>query len=121
VRFVEVDRNQVRPSAWEIWRRFPKFVIGFLTASVLFSILSGSMPNGEKIVNAVVKDGSELMRDWFFALAFVSIGLDSNFRELGKYLRGGKPMLLYVCGQGLNLSLTLLMAWLMFGGMESPN
>ena len=28
--------------------------------------------------------------------------------------KGGKPILLYVCGQSLNLALTLLMAWIMF-------
>jgi uncharacterized integral membrane protein (TIGR00698 family) len=121
VRFVEAESDKIRPNGWEIWHRFPKFVIGFLAASVLFSVLASSLNNGEKIVAAVVKEGSEPIRDWFFALAFVSIGLESNFRQFGKYLRGGKPMLLYICGQSLNLLLTLLMAWLMFGGMESPH
>ena len=73
------------------------------------------LEQGPKIVDATVKQGTEILRDWFFALAFVSIGLESNFRELAKYLRGGKPVLLYVCGQSLNLALTLLMAWLVFG------
>jgi hypothetical protein len=27
---------------------------------------------------------------------------------------GGKPLILYLCGQALNLALTLAMAWLMF-------
>ena len=45
----------------------------------------------------------------------MSIGLTTNFRELGKYFKGGKPILLsHVCGQSLNLALTLLMAWIMF-------
>jgi hypothetical protein len=29
-------------------------------------------------------------------------------------MQGGKPLVLYVCGQSLNLALTLLMAWIMF-------
>jgi hypothetical protein len=29
-------------------------------------------------------------------------------------MAGGKPLILYICGQSLNLALTLLMAWLMF-------
>jgi uncharacterized membrane protein YadS len=115
VRFVERGTSGVEPDAWEIWRRFPKFVIGFLLASALFSILTVALPNGQQIVDATVKGGTEILRDWFFALAFVSIGLESNFRELAKYLRGGKPVVLYVCGQTLNLTLTLLMAWLVFG------
>jgi hypothetical protein len=47
-------------------------------------------------------------------LAFVSIGLETNFRELRQFMVGGKPLILYVCGQTLNLALTLFMAWLMF-------
>jgi uncharacterized integral membrane protein (TIGR00698 family) len=115
VRFVDATPVEGRTNAWEIWYRFPKFVLGFLAASLAFSVLSSWMPNGAKFVDAVVKNGSEAIRDWFFAMAFISIGLESNFRELGKYLRGGKPVLLYVCGQSLNLALTFLMAWLLFG------
>jgi uncharacterized integral membrane protein (TIGR00698 family) len=115
VRFVEVTPVDGRTSAWEIWYRFPKFVIGFLLASFAFSAIAAWLPNGTKFVDAVVKNGSEMIRDWLFALAFISIGLESNFRELAKYLRGGKPVVLYVCGQSLNLALTFLMAWLMFG------
>ncbi|MEX2168298.1 MAG: putative sulfate exporter family transporter [Pirellulales bacterium] len=115
VRFVERGTSDVKPDAWEIWRRFPKFVIGFLLASAVFSILVATLPKGQQIVDATVKGGTEILRDWFFSLAFVSIGLESNFRELAKYLRGGKPVILYACGQSLNLTLTLLMAWLVFG------
>ena len=61
-----------------------------------------------------MKQGTDALRGWFFALAFVSIGLESDFRSLEKYLRGGKPLLLYLCGQSLNLVLTFIMAWLMF-------
>jgi uncharacterized membrane protein YadS len=62
----------------------------------------------------MVKESSKVFRGWFFCLAFISIGLETNFRELAKFLKGGKPLILYVCGQSLNLILTLLMAWLMF-------
>ncbi|MCA8982298.1 MAG: putative sulfate exporter family transporter [Planctomycetaceae bacterium] len=103
-----------RPGVSEIWRRFPKFVLGFVGASLVFSWVYLQWDHGPLIVNAVVKDTTGLFRGWFFCLAFVSIGLDTNFRELARYLRGGKPLLLYVCGQSLNLVLTLCMAWLMF-------
>ena len=54
------------------------------------------------------------VREWMFCLAFESIGLESNFREYQKMLASGKPVILYVCGQTLNLILSFLMAWLMF-------
>ena len=110
---VEKDAS-ASPSLMEIWKRFPKFVIGFVAASIVFSILYSSLPNGPELVTAMIKGSTKTLRGWFFCLAFVSIGLGTNIRELGPYLRGGKPLILYVCGQTLNLCLTLLMAWLMF-------
>ena len=62
-----------------------------------------------------VIDGIEKgVRTWFFVLAFTAIGLSTNFRELAPYFKGGKPLILYVCGQSFNLALTLLMAYVMF-------
>ncbi|WP_013629137.1 YeiH family protein [Rubinisphaera brasiliensis] len=104
----------VKPDAGEIWRRFPKFVLGFVAASIVFSIVYGAWEHGPLLVETVVKDSTKTLRGWFFCLAFVSIGLETNFRELAKFLKGGKPLILYVCGQSLNLVLTLFMAWLMF-------
>lgn len=50
----------------------------------------------------------------FFCLAFISIGLESNFRDLASQLVGGKPIILYVIGQSFNLALTLFIAWIAF-------
>ena len=111
---VEADPDSPRPDVMEIWRRFPKFVIGFVIASVAFSILHGTLADGPAIVDGVIKGSTKTWRGWFFCLAFVSIGLETKFRELAPYLKGGKPLVLYLCGQTLNLVLTLLMAWLMF-------
>ncbi len=101
----------------EIWHRFPKFVIGFITASIIFSLLYESL--GKDVGYALIDHGairgmSKIFRGWFFCLAFASIGLATNFRELKSYFKGGKPLILYVCGQSLNLALTLLMAYIMF-------
>tara|TARA_R110002049_G_scaffold27321_1_gene93934 strand:+ start:27340 stop:28689 length:1350 start_codon:yes stop_codon:yes gene_type:complete len=104
----------VRPDAMEIWRRFPKFVLGFVAASVVFTVFS-TAAGSESLVDTMVKEVTKGMRGWFFCLAFVSIGLETRFADLKPYLTGGKPLILYVCGQTLNLVLTLLMAYLMFG------
>ena len=110
---VEKTSDGARPSLMEIWRRFPKFVLGFIAASILFSLLAKSGEQGEAVVAAATTT-SKTLRGWCFCLAFVSIGLETNFRELKQYLVGGKPLVLYVCGQTLNLALTRAMAWLMF-------
>jgi uncharacterized membrane protein YadS len=71
--------------------------------------------DGLKLVESgVIKAVTNPLRGWFFCLAFISIGLESNFKELGKQMEGGKPMVLYVVGQTFNLILTLFMAWLAF-------
>lgn len=101
----------------EIWHRFPKFVLGFLFASVLFSIIYESIGSdiGYTLIdNGVIGGLSKTLRGWFFCLAFVSIGLATNFRELKGYFKGGKPLILYICGQSFNLILTLIMAYIMF-------
>ncbi|MDH3651965.1 MAG: YeiH family protein [Saprospiraceae bacterium] len=101
----------------EIWIRFPKFILGFIGASILFSLLYMLM--GEDLGYALIDQGviksfSSRLRGWLFCLAFVSIGLSTNFKELKRHFSGGKPLILYVCGQTLNLALTLAMAYIMF-------
>lgn len=112
-----VERGTERSvGAAEIWRRFPKFVLGFIGASLVFSFLHATVPEATAL--ALLEEGlldwSGELRDWLFCLAFASIGLSTNFAELRQQFHGGKPLILYVCGQSLNLCLTLLMAWLMF-------
>ena len=100
----------------EIWNRFPKFVLGFIGASIVFSSLYAFMgtENAKVLIdNGVLSPVGSLQR-WLFAMAFASIGLSTNFRELTKYLKGGKPVILYVCGQSFNLLLTLTVAYIMF-------
>jgi len=66
------------------------------------------------IDHGVIRGGTKLLRGWMFCLAFVSIGLATNFRELAEQFKGGKPLTLYAGTQGFNLVLTLLIAWLSF-------
>lgn len=100
--------------AGEIWKRFPKFVLGFLAASLLFSWIYAAVPGGDVLISTTTKEVTKNFRGWFFCLAFVSIGLETNFVELSKQFQGGRPLVLYIAGQTLNLILTLAMAWLMF-------
>ncbi len=101
----------------EIWHRFPKFIIGFLGASVVFSIIHSLLSpqfSYAFIDHGIIRGFTKDLRGWLFCLAFVSIGLSVNFKELKHHFSGGKPLVLYVCGQSFNLLLTLLMAYLMF-------
>ena len=98
------------PSASVIWERFPKFVIGFVIASALFSFfLAPELVNGTKGALAEI-------RTWWFALAFVSIGLETRFVDLATTDRG-RPALAFLGAQTINVFWTLLIAWLLFGGV----
>ena len=114
----KVECAEGQKVSWtEIWWRFPKFVLGFIVASIIFSLIYQSMgPDaGYTLVDhGVLRGFSRILRGWFFCLAFTSIGLSTNFRELAHHFKGGKPLILYVCGQSFNLILTLLMAYVMF-------
>ena len=99
----------------EVWKRFPKFVLGFIAASIVCSILFAASYFGELWVDSATKGLTKPIRGWLFCLAFISLGLDTNFKQLLPYFRTGKPAVLYICGQTLNIVLTLAMAYLMFG------
>jgi uncharacterized integral membrane protein (TIGR00698 family) len=100
----------------EIWIRFPKFILGFIGASIVFSLLYSSL--GDQLAYSLLDEGAisltKSVRGWLFCLAFVSIGLSTNFKSLKEHFTGGKPLILYVAGQSLNLILTLVMAYVMF-------
>jgi uncharacterized membrane protein YadS len=99
-----------RPSAAVIWERFPKFVIGFVIASAVFSFaLSPELVNGTR--GALTE-----VRTWWFALAFVCIGLETRFVELAT-TEQGRPALAFIGAQTFNVFWTLLLAWLLFGGV----
>ncbi len=101
------------PGLKVVWERFPKFVLGFIAASLLFSFL---IPAGT--VKLVSNSLSGLRTIWF-ALAFVSIGLEARFADLIK-IEGGRPALAFVGAQLFNIFWTLLWAYLLFGGVLFP-
>lgn len=110
VREGRASGRRERPSARVIWERFPKFVLGFVVASLVFSFL---------LDPAVVKTAKPVLnglRNYWFALAFVSIGLETHFGDIVRMERG-RPALAFVGGQAFNVVWTLLLAWLIFGGV----
>ena len=109
------DTRDQKPDAMEIWRRFPKFILGFIAASVIFSFLLTPSLGDTRV--AEILDVTSDFRGWFFCLAFVSIGLESRFRDLAAQTSGGRPIQLYLTGQTFNLVLTLIAAYLAFGGI----
>ncbi|MBN9384738.1 MAG: putative sulfate exporter family transporter [Chitinophagaceae bacterium] len=102
-----------RPNARVIWERFPKFVLGFIAVSILFSFFIPTTTTKQVggILNA--------LRTVWFSLAFVSIGLEARFTDLVK-LNGGRPALAFIGAQVFNILWTLLWAYILFDGRFLP-
>ncbi|TWR24730.1 putative sulfate exporter family transporter [Mucilaginibacter pallidiroseus] len=96
-----------KPTLKVIWERFPKFVIGFIAASLLFSFLLSPA------TGAAVKDSLKNLQGLWFALAFTSIGLETKFADLfNKESR--KPLYAFLAAQTFNIFVTLAIAFLLF-------
>jgi uncharacterized integral membrane protein (TIGR00698 family) len=104
-----------KPQAAEIWWRFPKFVIGFLIASVFLTFVSAkySFADFGKIVNPKLIGPIKDMRTWAFIFCFFSIGLTTRFRELAR--AGSKPFWAFTAGVGVNVVLGFILSVVVFG------
>ena len=92
-----------------LWARFPKFVLGFVAASLVFSFLLD--PARAKELDKPLKG----LREVWFAAAFVCIGLETRFDDIFRLGRG-RPAVAFLGGQAANVLWTLLLASLLFGG-----
>jgi uncharacterized membrane protein YadS len=102
-----------KPSLGIVWERFPKFVLGFIAASLFFSFLLS--PATVKSVGPKLNN----FRTVWFAFAFVSIGLEAKFTDLVK-LQGGRPAYTFIGAQIFNILWTLIWSYVLFGGYIFP-
>lgn len=97
-----------RPSARVIWDRFPKFVVGFIMASLVFSLFFE--PEQAKAIGKVTKG----FQNTLFSIAFVCIGLETRFKEI--FSRENRvPLKVFLTAQGFNIAVTLLVSFVIFG------
>lgn len=105
-----VEGKKERPSASIIWQRFPKFVLGFILASILFTV--GLIPAaGSK--EATAGNAIAAMKDWAFCLAFVCMGLEVSLADFKKM--GWSPVVVFLLVTVFNTLLALALAWIIFG------
>lgn len=100
--------KESKPTLGIIWERFPKFVLGFVGASLLFSFFVSAEISG------TVKESLKNLQGLWFALAFTSIGLETKFSDLfGKNSK--TPFYAFLIAQGFNVIITLIIAMILFG------
>ena len=92
---LRVDRTDdgTRPGLRTLWQRFPKFVLGFLAASVIATIYASSVPAATSAATIGVAND---LRTWFLIFAFVGIGLEFNASSIRE--SGWKPIVVFAGG-----------------------
>jgi uncharacterized membrane protein YadS len=103
-----------KPDAREIWRRFPKFVLGFLLASLIITVVTASASYAQ-FKSAFTPDlvgPIKSFRTWAFIFCFLSIGLTTRLRELAT--AGWKPFYAFSAGVAVNVALGFVLSVLVF-------
>ncbi len=108
-----------KPQAAEIWWRFPKFVLGFVLASISVTVIAShySFADYNKIVKPLLVGPITALRTWAFIFCFFSIGLTTRFRELAK--TGAKPFWAFTSGVVVNVALGFILSVLVFSSYWS--
>lgn len=104
-----------RPSFKIVWDKFPKFILAFVLASLVFSLLKEAdlltlNAKGKLIETSLAKTMSTL----FFSLAFVCIGLDTRLKDIVSK-ENRSTLYAFLTAQAFNIVATFLVAWLLFG------
>ena len=104
-----------KPQLGEVWWRFPKFVIGFLVASLFVTLLTSgyTLEEYEREVAPTLTGPIKDLRSWAFIFCFLSIGLTARFRELAS--AGSKPFIAFSTGAVVNIILGFILSVYVFG------
>jgi uncharacterized integral membrane protein (TIGR00698 family) len=99
----------------QIWWRFPKFVIGFLIASALTTLIvrGHTLIDYNKLVKPSLITPITSLRTWAFTFSFLSIGLTTRFREFTN--SGIKPFVAFTVGVMVNVILGYVLSVIVFG------
>lgn len=99
----------------QIWWRFPKFVIGFLVASILTSIIihGSNLADYNSLIKPTLIAPITSLRTWAFTFSFFSIGLTTRFRDLAA--AGSKPFIAFTAGVIVNVALGYILSVIVFG------
>jgi uncharacterized integral membrane protein (TIGR00698 family) len=115
VTYWERAETNSRVQVGQIWWRFPKFVIGFLVASILTTLIvhGNTLADYNKIVKPALITPITSLRTWAFTFSFLCIGLTTRFRELAN--AGSKPFIAFTAGVIVNVILGYILSVVVFG------
>jgi uncharacterized membrane protein YadS len=105
---------QGRTDVGEIWRRFPKFVLGFLVTSAAVTLVARGYDYAayKKLVLPGLVAPLQVLRTWAFTLAFLCIGLTTRLREFASV--GPRPLYAFTIGVVVNVALGFFLSTRVF-------
>ena len=103
------------PSFGIVWEKFPKFILGFLVASAIFSILQNQELLTLDAKNKIIETSmAKTFSTFFFSLSFVCIGMDTRLKDI--ISRENRRLLFsFIGAQLFNIIVAMFVSWLMFG------
>ncbi len=106
--------DEARPTIGQFWERFPKFVLGFIAASIIGTLYVqwAADAKGAAATIATVND----LRTWFLIFAFVSIGLEFSLKGLRE--AGWRPIVVFASATVVNIVVALGLATVLFGNFQ---
>jgi uncharacterized membrane protein YadS len=104
-----------RVGAGEVWRRFPKFVLGFALSSLIVAWVASLYPAADfkRVLEPELIAPLKNLRIWAFTFCFLSIGLSTRWRDLASI--GRKPFLAFTAGVIVNVLLGYFLSVVVFG------
>ena len=112
------DKAGQAPSLGIVWEKFPKFIIGFVAASLVFSVLQGNGLFTADARGKLAEPGvAKMFSTVFFSLAFVCVGLDTRLKDIVS--RENRNLLwAFLAAQAFNIVVTFLIALVLFGVLK---
>jgi uncharacterized membrane protein YadS len=97
-----------------VWRRFPKFVLGFLVASLIITLVARgyNYADYKKLLQPSLVTPLQSLRTWAFTFTFLSIGLTTRVREFAAV--GAKPFYAFTAGVIVNVILGFVLSTQVF-------
>jgi uncharacterized membrane protein YadS len=105
--------------AGQIWRRFPKFVLGYVATFGLVMVVGVLAPGLVGKMKAAMGEAN-VFRGLFFVMTFFTIGVLSNFRKLWQEGIGKLALVYVLCLFGYIIWIGLAISFLFFHGVLPP-
>jgi uncharacterized membrane protein YadS len=113
----------------EVWFRFPKFILGYFAAWIIYLVIffgpgQGGAAEGMGVLKAAKAGAVPVekgLRKLFFMLTFLSLGIITDFKKLREAQFGKMVWVYFVALFLFIIPVAILIAYIFHHGMQIPN